>query len=77
MPHKELEDLMSVLLGLGLILIQFFMSVSFTTGMSVYFVGKLEVYNLFLFLMQGNRYEFVWSLRGTVPVDQYWNFDVD
>lgn len=28
MPHKELEDLMSALLGLGLVLVQFFMSMS-------------------------------------------------
>ena len=31
---------------------------------NVYPVGKLEVYNLFLFLVQANRYEFVGVLEG-------------
>lgn len=57
MADKELEDLLSALLGLGLVLIPFFMSMSPCNG-NVYPLGKQEECNLFLFLMRADRYEF-------------------
>ena len=64
MPHKELEDLMSAILGFGLALVQFFTFISPSPwNDNVYPVGKLEVCNLVLFLMRVNRHVYLESQR--------------